>query len=204
MQAGAGPDRGVRGLLDVSQSMAAAHRWASRRSSAPGRSAAAHLAFQPGLAANLLLAGATTHAVFDRPSTNFGALRDELGKAVPRPERLNVQAALDAAARMLAQAAGPAAKGGAQQTEVIILSDFQRTQWATADFSVLPRGTHRSGSSPPAPRRRRPTWPSCASAAPAGPSVGRPLSLEVDVGNFSTAARPVEVELSLDDRILSR
>ncbi len=182
-------------VFDVSQSMAARTKGIQAIERARPV-AAAHLAFQPGLAANLLLAGATTHAVFDRPSTNFGALRDELGKAVPRPERLNVRAALDAAARMLAQAAGPGGKGGAQQTEVVILSDFQRTQWATADFSVFPRDTQIQLES--AAAAETPANLAVLRVAGAGRAeVGRPLSLDVDVGNFSTAARPVELELSL-------
>jgi len=182
-------------LLDVSQSMAA--RAMGIQAIERARPVAAeHLAFRPGLAANLLLAGATTRAAFDRPSTNFGALRDDLGKAAPRPERLNVRAALEAAAQMLAQAAGPAGKGRAQKSEVVILSDFQRTQWAAADFSVFPQDTQIQLESA-APAETPPNLAVLRVAASGRPEMGRPLMLEIDVGNFSTAARSLEVELSL-------
>ncbi|MFI5456332.1 MAG: BatA domain-containing protein [Isosphaerales bacterium] len=179
-------------LFDVSQSMAA--RTSGIQVIERARPVAAmHLAFRPGLDANLLLAGATTQPAFDRPSSNFAALRDELGKAAPRPERLNVQAAFTAAAQMLANAGGRA-----RRSELVILSDFQRTQWATADFSVFPRATAihlEFAGTAEAP-------PNLAVLRVGGSGraeVGRPFKIEVDVGNFSPAARQVEVELSLAD-----
>jgi hypothetical protein len=182
-------------ILDVSQSMAA-RAMGSTAIERVRPVAAAHLAYQPALAANLVLAGATPHAAFERLSTNYGALRDELGKAAPRPERLNVQAAFQVAAQMLAQAGGEGSIGQAPAREVIILSDFQRTQWAAADFSVFPRDTKiqlESAASGEVP-------PNVAILGIGGSGrveLGRPVVLEVDVGNFSNVARSVEVELSL-------
>ena len=142
------------------------------------------------------MAGATTHAVFDRPSTNFGALRDELGKAAPRPERLNVRVALDAAAAMVAQAAGLGGDGVGPKGEVIIVSDFQRTGWSAADFSVFPRDTEIQLESAAA-AETPPNLAVLKVGSSGRAEVGRPLVLDVEVGNFSTASRSVEVELSL-------
>ncbi|HWE39803.1 MAG TPA: hypothetical protein VG406_24855, partial [Isosphaeraceae bacterium] len=158
--------------------------------------AAGHLSFRPGLVADLVLAGATARAVFDRPTSNFGALRDDLGKASPRPERLDVRAALDAAARLLSGGEG----GAPGRRELVILSDFQRTNWATADFGVLPRETAVRLEFVGAAE----TPPNLAVLRVGGSGraeQGRPLTLEVDVGNFSTAARKVEAELSLADAV---
>jgi len=186
-------------LLDVSQSMAA--RTKGIQAIERARPVAArHLAFRPGLAANLLLAGAATHSAFDRPSTNFAALRDELGRAAPRPERLNVQAALDAAAQMLGHGEIGGGKGKLRRSELLILSDFQRTQWTTADFSVFPRETTIQLESVGAAE----TPPNLAVLRVGGPAraeVGRALTIEVDVGNFSMAARLVEVELALENAL---
>ena len=183
-------------LLDLSQSMAARTKGIQAFERARPV-AATYLAFQPGLAANLLLAGAATHSAFDRPSTNFGALRDELGRAAPRPERVNVQAALNTAAQMLGHADGAGGKGSARRSELVIISDFQRTQWTTADFSVLPRETTIQLESAGAAE----TPPNLAVVRIGGPDraeVGRALRIEVEVGNFSAAARPVEAELELE------
>src|SRR5204863_6350086 len=89
--------------------------------------AARHLEFRPGLRTNLILAAAQAHAVFAGPSSNFPALREALATASVRSERLLVQPALNLAAEMLA-AAGPAAT----RRELVIVSDFQRTNWAAA------------------------------------------------------------------------
>jgi hypothetical protein len=182
-------------ILDVSQSMAA-RSMGSEAIERARPAAAGHLAYQPGLAANLIFAGATSRSTFEHLSTNFGALRDELGKAVPRPERLNVQAALQLAADMLARERGDTGSAGTSVREVVILSDFQRSQWAAADFSVYPRDTKIQLESAGAGE----TPPNLAILGVSGlgrVELGRPLVLEIDVGNFSIAARSVEVELSL-------
>ncbi len=183
-------------LLDVSQSMAARTKgiWAIDRARPV---AAAHLTFQTGLAASLLLAGATTRSAFDRPSARFAALRTELGKAGPRPERLDIQAALTTAAQILAQAGSGGGNVPTRRRELVILSDFQRTQWTTADFSGFPRDTAIQLESTSTAE----TPPNLAVLQVSGSGraeVGRPLVIEVHVGNFSTAALPVEVELALE------
>ena len=184
-------------VLDVSQSMAA--RTNGVQSIERARPvAAAQFAFRPGLAVNLLLCGATVRSVFDRPSTNLGALRQDLGKAAPLPERLNAQAALNAAAAMLSSAAGEGRGSSGRRGEVVIVSDFQRTQWATADFSVFPRDTQIQLESV-APAETPPNVAVLAVTCSARAEVGRPLAIQIDVGNFSTAARPVELELTIEN-----
>ena len=184
-------------ILDVSQSMAA--RSGGVQSIERARpAAAAHFAFQPGLAANLLLCGVSVRAVFDRPSTNFGAIRDDLGKAAPLPQRINVQAALNAAAAMLAGRNAPNGPGPPRRGEVVIISDFQRTEWSTADFSVFSRDTQIALESV-APEQTPPNLAVLGVACSGRAEVGRPLAIQVDVGNFSAAARPVELELTIEN-----
>ena len=72
-------------LLDVSQSMAARTKGVQAIERARPV-AAAHFAFRPGLAANLLLCrrhARMRSSTVPRPTS--GRLRDELGKAAPRP-----------------------------------------------------------------------------------------------------------------------
>src|SRR4051794_7746260 len=83
-------------LLDVSQSMGAGTRGVQPLERARPL-AARYLSEQPGLQANLVLAGASPRPVFDTPSGNFQALRAEVARAEVLPERLNVQAAVNLA-----------------------------------------------------------------------------------------------------------
>ncbi len=182
-------------ILDLSQSMAARTKGVQALERARPN-AALHFAYRPGLAVNLLLCGASVRPVFDRPSTNFGALRDDLGKATPLPERLNAQAALNAAAAMLARSGGES--GPARRSEVVIISDFQRTQWTTADYSVFPRDIQIQLESA-APAETPPNLAVLRVGSSGRAEVGRPLAVEIEIGNFSTAARPVELELTIEN-----
>ena len=74
---------------------------------------------------------------FENPSTNFDALREATAKARVLPERLDVKAAFEMAARMLA----PTSESDKRRRELIVVSDFQRANWAAADFSLLPADT---------------------------------------------------------------
>src|SRR5262249_24925379 len=81
-------------LLDVSPSMAAGTGGIQLFERARPR-AAGYLNDQAGVQANLVSAGATARGVFDRLSTNFGALREELARTGVRPERLQAQSAIN-------------------------------------------------------------------------------------------------------------
>ena len=182
-------------ILDLSQSMAARTKGVQSLERARP-DAATHFAYRPGLAVNLLLCGASVPPGL-RPSIDqLRALRDDLGKATPLPERLDVQAALNAAAAMLGRSAGES--GPARRSEVVIISDFQRTQWTTADFSVFPRDTQIQLESA-APAETPPNLAVLRVGCSGRAEVGRPLAVEIEIGNFSTAARPVELELTIEN-----
>src|SRR6185503_12531337 len=122
-------------ILDQSQSMAAAdHGITSFERARPV--AAEFLSGASGLRGNLIFAAAQPRAVFDALSNNFAAMRDDLGKTSPRSERLNLQAAINLAGEMLA-----AAGDESLRRELVIVTDLQRSNWATADFSSLPKQT---------------------------------------------------------------
>jgi hypothetical protein len=181
-------------ILDTSQSMAATERSVQAIERAR-TTAAGFLGYRPGLSANLILAAATPKAVFARPSTNFDALRDQLTRCRPLPERLSVRGALDLAARMLA----PEGPGDKRRFELVVISDFQRANWAGADFSVLPEKTEiRLESVAPAlpPPNLGVLGVDCREQG----VQGRDIQLAVEVGNFSSAARRVTVEVDVGQR----
>ncbi len=180
-------------IVDVSQSMAAEANGvvAFER----GRAVASdQLDYRPGLKVNLLLAGAKPSAVFTSPSTNFAALRDAMAQANPLPQQLNLSAAITMAAEMLA------AGGDDVRRELVVISDFQRTNWAAADFSDLPKSTvikleSVAGETP---------LPNLAILRVAGQGrlqLGQEGRLEVDVGNFSETPRQVRVEVTLGNAL---
>ena len=175
-------------ILDVSHSMRAVNRGVQTFERARPV-ALKYLAHRPSLRVNLILAGATPRAIFERPSTNFAILRDELVKANTLPQRLQVQPALNLAAEMFDAPAGV-------RRELLIVSDFQRTNWASADFSALPEGTDirlesvASETTPPNLAIQRVAYRG-------RPEKGRELELEVDVGNFSDVNRSVQVAVTL-------
>jgi hypothetical protein len=179
-------------LVDSSQSMAAESHGIQafeRARALAGR----YVAGQPGMQANLILGAAQPHCVFDRLSTNFAALGQELSHAQARPERFNVQAAINRAAEMLAHA-----PLGTLKRELIVISDFQRTSWVAANFSPLPPDTRiqleSSASDVPLDNLAV-----LRIASQERPEVGRALRLEVEIGNFSSAPRQVQIELSLGE-----
>lgn len=153
--------------------------------------AARYLAGAAGTRANLILAGARPRPVFDALSANVAALRDELSAAKPLAERLDLPAAIARAAEMLA-AVPP---GG--RRELIVVSDFQRADWAAADFAPLPADVVIQLESV-APAGEMPANLAVQRVAAAGRvEQGREVAVEIDVGNYSRVARQVQAELTL-------
>lgn len=176
-------------IFDQSQSMAATTNGISAVER--GRPIAArYLDYRPGLRGNLILAAARPRPVFDRPSFNMGALRQELSNAQVRPEGLDLQAALSLAAEHLSTAAPD------QRRQLIIVTDFQRSAWASADFSALPKDTLiqlESVASAAAP----PNLAILRVSPQARVEQNRPTRIDVEVGNSSPVQRDVQVELTI-------
>lgn len=182
-------------IIDTSQSMAS--RDGSIALFERGRSLAAEeLKYQSRLKANLILAGARPQFVFDGTSTNFNALNEELSKARPLPEELDVQTALNLAAEMLS--------GGTDsprtKLELVVVSDFQRTNWAQADFSVLPQATQIKLQAV-AGDASLPNLAILNVTAQGRAEAGRELRVEVIVGNYSETPRRVRIELKLGEDV---
>ena len=176
-------------VVDQSQSMAAVANGVQAFERAR-TAAAAHLAYSPGLQADLILAAARPRTVFGAPSSNFTALREALASAHPRSEVLNLKAAIDAAADLLAKAPP------GQRRELFVVSDFQRSNWVAADFSPLPKDTSIELETV-APRQTPANLAILRVGAQGRIEQGREAKLEVEVGNYSATAREVQVELSV-------
>jgi hypothetical protein len=181
-------------VLDESQSMAAT----SRGTTAFERArtiADKYVAYQSDLRADLLLAAAKPNAVFEAASMNFGALREALASAKPRAERLDVQAALNRAGDVLAKTPTDAAD---VRRELVIVSDFQRSSWASADFSVIPKETLIQFESV-APSQTPGNLAVLNVRAPGRVEQFHDARIEVEIGNYSMTPRDVRVELRIGE-----
>ena len=182
-------------ILDVSQSMAATDANIGGFQLAKVQ-AKRFLESESGLKANLILAGAQPKAVFEQASANLKVLGDALVEANAKPEHIDVQAALSMASTMLAS-------GGSEvESEVVVVSDFQRSNWAAVDFSILPKGAKIMLESVAKPD----TLANIAIQSVRfleQPTAGAPATLEVEVGNFSKAARNINVEVTIGPAVVN-
>lgn len=179
-------------ILDASQSMGARSRGVQALERA--RPIASDLLeYRRGLKANLIVAAARPRALFDRPSTNFAALREELADAQVLPEQIDVEAALNAAANVLGNSGAVAVR-----PELVIISDFQRSNWASADFSQFPADTVIRLEAV-APEEAPANLAILRAGGRGRAEVGREARLEVEVGNFSSTPQQVRIEVALGE-----
>jgi hypothetical protein len=179
-------------ILDQSLSMAAGTSGVTAFER--GRAvASAALAYQPGARGNLILAGAQPRPVFDRLTSNFDALREALAKAKPRTERLNIQPAINAAAELFASAG---TRDATRKLDLVIVSDFQRGNFSSIDLSPLPKETSVRLESVAA-KGALANVGIVRVGATGRIEQGGHVPVEVEVGNYSPAARNVDVELTI-------
>jgi hypothetical protein len=181
-------------ILDISQSMAAESRGVQLFERARP-AAATYLADRPDLRAGLILAGATARPVFDRLSANTAALREELGRASVKPERLNAQGAVNRAGELLTTSSVDSSR-----RELVIVSDFQRTNWSSVDFGILPAETVIQFESV-APAEPLANLAVVRVGTPGRVEQGRDVRVEVEVGNYSPIARQVQIEVTVGESI---
>jgi Aerotolerance regulator N-terminal/von Willebrand factor type A domain len=180
-------------ILDVSQSMGAESHGV--QSLERGRSVAQmYLQDRPDIRAGLVLAGSGAESVFDRLSVNAAALRAEVGQVSVRPERLNVSSAITRAAELLAMSSDGVKR------ELVIVSDFQRTNWAEVDFAPLPADTAIQLESV-APVEPPANLAVLRVNTPPRIEQGRDARIEIEVGNFSANSRSVTLEVTLGDAV---
>lgn len=177
-------------LVDVSQSMAEIDHGVVAMDRAKVVAARELAGFNKH--ANLILAGAQPKAVFDTPSRNLKALREALASARPQPERINVDAALELASQMLSRSDEEA------KLELVIVSDFQRTNWASAKFETLPENCEIRLESV-APEADSANFGIVDVRFGDRATVGGLSQLEIEIRNFSSEPRKISCAVELDD-----
>lgn len=173
-------------IIDSSLSMAAGGSGVTSWSTATV-SALEYLEASSTLQANVIFAGAKARPVFDQLSPNLGALREAVKQARPQAERCDPRLAIETAAKLLSQ-------GAADRKELVVISDFQRSNWGTLLLDLVPKDTqiqfHSAGQSAT-------DNVAITSVRFTGELiVGQPGTLEVEVSNFT--ARPLDVRCAME------
>ncbi len=179
-------------LLDVSQSMAAQSQGIDVLQKAKA-AAANYLVDEPGLRSNVILVGARPRPFFDRLSLSAASLRSELANVEALPEKANFAAAIRRAAEIFAKETDADA-----ETEIVILSDYQRTNWVDVEFDSLPKKTkihHHFLAGFTSSENVGILRVAAANLS----EDAQDIRLEVDVGNFTASNRKVTVDVSLEN-----
>jgi len=175
-------------VLDCSQSMSAGSGGVTSWSSAVA-SALQYLEDSPGMQAGVILAGARARPVFDQLSPNFVSLREAIKQASPMAEKAEPRVALEQAAKLLA-------KAPAGTKEIVIISDFQRTNWGTLLLDLVPVDTQVQFHS--VAQSNTDNLAITAVRFSSEPVVGQSVAMEVDVANFSDRETTVRCNVDLN------
>ena len=175
-------------VVDCSQSMSAGSGGVTSWSLAVA-SAMQYLDNSPGMRAAVILAGARPHPVFDQLSPNFTSLREAVKQAKPLAERAEPRAALEQAAKLLSQAT-------VGTKELVIISDFQRTNWGTLLLDLIPSDTQVQFHS--VAQSQTDNIAVTGVRFSSEPVVGQAVVMEVDIVNFSDREATVHCSVDLN------
>jgi hypothetical protein len=145
--------------------------------------------------ANLILAKAQPIAIFQEPRGGVGQLQSELEKAQPSLERADLDAAVALALEQLERSEG-------LRKEIHFVSDFQRTNWASVDFSAIPEAVQTVFVSV-GPEEAENTAVMEVLLSPASPSISEEIEIVCRVANYSPRPHAIGVELSFDGASVS-
>jgi Aerotolerance regulator N-terminal/von Willebrand factor type A domain len=156
--------------------------------SAAVASALQYLDSAQGMQAGVVLAGAKPRPVFHQMSPNLASLRMAVEQASPVAERCDAKAAIEAAAKLLEQANG-------ESKDLVIISDFQRSNWGTLQLDSVPQGTKIQFHSVALPDANNVAI--TAARVSTEPIVGQPVNLEIQVANYSNIESKVNCQIQV-------
>ncbi len=175
--------------IDVSQSMLAKSAGTTAIAKAQAI-ALKYLEYSPNLQANVVFVGARTRPVFKTVSPNLAILRDSVRTAAPRCEKVDVKSATNVIGSMLSESA-------AARTELIVVSDFQRSNWSNLYLDSIPSNTKillESTTSDPGPNIAITGFRLSGRAI-----VDCDVILEFDIANYSDQDTEIRANLDLGD-----
>ena len=149
-----------------------------------------YLGQQNGLVADVIFADSKPDAVFGQLSSNLAALRQSVRQTDAKPQHADAMSAVNQAAEILS------VTDQEMQREVVIISDFQRTDWGAVVFDALPSDTKVQLES--VASENVDNLAIARFTTPDRITVGQPVTIELTVLNHTAIDRPVRCRLSLD------
>ena len=177
-------------LMDVSASMD--YRYGGVSPLAQAKAAATTLLDHYGKADrfNLIRMGATPDSSFDEPSDNLFLLRRDMRDASVRSECPDIGAAIAEATSQLREATG--------SKHICFISDFQRTNWSSVDFSKIESDIELIFM-PVGPEIAENCAVTDVAIRPGSPTVSEDIEIVCKVANYSDRPHRVPVELRFQD-----
>lgn len=181
-------------LVDTSASMGFAPNGRTALDDALATAAAIidHLDVGRGDSANVLLVGQVTKPLRPLPTKNLAAVKADLERVELSAEPAGVNGALTAVAQQFVPFF-PSRK------ELHILSDFQRTNWADADFTAMPRDVHVVVHRVGPDTHRDNVAIAGITAQPQRPIVGQLCTVTMRLVNHGGAAARADLRVRRDD-----
>lgn len=176
-------------ILDVSQSMLAGSGGVS--SWTQGQAAGLqYLTVGQGTKADVIFCGARARPVFGQLSQNHNALREAIKQSQPVAERADPRSAMELAGKILGS-------GDAAKKELVIISDFQRSNWGTLQLDQLPPKTNVQFHATEQSITDNVAITSVRFSS--NPIVSQTTILEVDIANYSERDVDVRCQIELTD-----
>lgn len=175
-------------IIDVSQSMSAGrggNQPLERARSAGDK----YLSSGGELAAGVIFAAQRPRPVFDQLSSNLAALRQSVRRVSVLDQTADAMAAVSLAAEWLA------ATDESMKRELVVVSDFQRSDWGAIRFDALPSDTTIQMESVSLPAADNVAV--LAVRAPDRVVAGKEFQCEAEIANYGVIDRPVRARFRL-------
>lgn len=186
-----GQKAGVVILFDVSESMAYSSGGTDSFAKAKRQAHDVLRSLGADDRANIIFCGAQPTLAVETPTEDHFGLDGALQAAQPTEERADGASAIGLAVEQLS-------KMNTGVRRLIVISDFQRTNWADIRFETVPPSTSVAFISVDAERRSNLAVTSLRSR-PSTPRIGEVATLQAEVFNSGETPRRVPVELRLSD-----
>lgn len=140
--------------------------------------------------ANVIFSGNVPEAIFDEPRATRAQLRAELGSRNYQASRSDIDGAIALALEQLDDQT-------TRSQEIHFISDFQRSNWASVNFSAIPENV-KTVFIPVSGDELRNAAITEMKVRPASPAIGEAAEILCTVANYGSEAQSLPVSLTLE------
>lgn len=141
---------------------------------------------------NAILAGSSAKKLLPDFTSVPDTIRVALASLPTGYERIDVKKAISLANTLL--------QTSEEKSEVYLLSDFQRSNWASASFEGLPKSTRLFFVKVTSEKERANHAVLSAELSSSSPTVGALMQVDIQLANWSSEAASIPVEALIDER----